>query len=790
MTPLILNKIKFFKSEVPSKKRASNHKPHNKKNKKVRYFDRILKDPFLYLFIFVLIITYLTSYIPSKSLAELQPGEIVPADLEIPSDITLIDEETTKKRRREAAESILPVYTLDPNIFVYTEEKIRDFFQAGRVFIGDQAIPESQSDFLASAAKEFGLELSPSDLNTLIKNKFSSTLEETTISLIGKHSADGIILNRSLFIRDEQDRGFTLMERAGQERTVQITDVLEISEAEKRLLEEIDSLDLSEEEKSILVKLTHFFITPNVTFDGMETETRKEQARASIETVFYTLKKSKVIARKGDEVSAETAQLITLINQNLQGKSSWLINAAGTFFLFGLLLLTIWYYLKSLAKFEKAFKYFLMMGVLLVISLLIYKLSNVLGGTFSQSSDFFLLKNVETYNFALPLQFGTMIFAFLAGIQTALIFTVLNSILIGYLFQSSFPFMIFCLIGGFAAIYGIKYYGSRNRTSTFQAGLFVIAPVNTFNIITFHLIGETLGALDIFAAEIIMGLIGGMLSAALAFLFLPVFENAFKIITQSRLVELSNSDLPIFRQMAMEAPGSYHHSLIVSALAENAAKEIKLDSMLVKTAALYHDIGKIKRPEYFIENLTRSPDMHKGLKPSMSALVIFNHVKEGVDLSKKLKLPRRIRDVIEQHHGNSLVKYFFEKAKVEYDPEMQTIGEESYRYAGPKPQSKEAALVMMADAVEAASRSLKSPTKSNLKKVINDLINHFIQDGQLDDSEFSLKELKTAASSFLSTLDTIYHQRVEYPGFDFESKKARNAKQKNPSNDRNPEPAK
>lgn len=790
MTPLSINKIRFFKTEDPPKKRLSNNKTANKKEKEPRFFDKAIKEPFVYLFVFVLIITYLTSYIPSQSLPELQTGEIASADIEVPSDVTLIDEETTKKRRREEADKVLPVYSLDSNIFFYTEEKIREFFQAGRELVGRALTPETREEFSISAINAYSLELTANELNALIKNKFSANLEEAAISLIRKISAGGIILTRDHFFRDEQERGFTLLTGAGQERTVRTTDILDIAEAENRLSEDIGSLDLLPEEKSILVRLTHFFISPNVTFDGSETESRKEQARASIETVFYTIKKSRVIIRKGDEVTAETSQLITLINQQLQGKSSWLINAAGTFLLFGLLLLTIWYYLKSLVKVKKAFKYFLMMGVSLVISLLIYKLSLVLGGTFSQSSNFFLLKNVEAYNYAFPLQFGAILFAFLAGIQTALIFTVLNSILIGYLFQTSFPYMIFCLIGGFAAIYGIKYYGSSNRTSTFRAALFVLAPVNTFNIITFHLISERMGGIDTFAAEIFMGLIGGLLSAALAFLFLPIFENIFSIITQSRLVELSNSDLPIFRQMAMEAPGSYHHSLIVSALAENAAEDIKIDTMLVKTAALYHDLGKIKRPEYFIENRTRSADMHKDLKPSMSALVIFNHVKEGVELAKKLKLPQRIRDVIEQHHGTSLVKFFFEKAKVEYDPEMQTIGEESYRYAGPKPQSKEAALVMIADAVEAASRSLKSPTKASLKKVINDLINHLIQDGQLDDSEFSLKELKTAAASFLSTLDTIYHQRVEYPGFDFERKKAKNNKQANSANDRNSKPAK
>jgi hypothetical protein len=284
-----------------------------------------------------------------------------------------------------------------------------------------------------------------------------------------------------------------------------------------------------------------------------------------------------------------------------------------------------------------------------------------------------------------------------------------------------------------------------------------------------------------------MGLLGGILSACFAFLLLPVFEMLFGFATQAKLHELTNSDLPIFRQMAMEAPGSYHHSLIVASLAEKAADEIKIDSLLVKAGALYHDIGKIKRPEYFIENRLRTHDMHRDLKPAMSALVILNHVKEGVELAKKLKLPRKIIEIIETHHGKSLVRYFFEKAKDTYDPEMQKIGEESYRYPGPLPKSKGAALIMLADAVEAASRSLNKPTKSNLRRVISEIFNGALQDGQLDDCEISVKELVVVADSFLETLYTIYHPRVEYPGFEFEMKKKKKPNKK-PNNDRNHKP--
>jgi len=369
-----------------------------------------------------------------------------------------------------------------------------------------------------------------------------------------------------------------------------------------------------------------------------------------------------------------------------------------------------------------------------------------------------------------------------------LIFTILNSLLVGYVFQGNFPLMLFSFIGGLAAVYGIRYYKKQKRTSALRAGVFVVAPINVFLIIIFELIGEQMSNPGVFATEAAMGLLGGALSAALAFVLLPVIENIFGLITPTKLLDLTNSDLPIFRRMAMEAPGSYHHSLIVSALAEKAAEEIGLDVMLVKAGALYHDIGKVKRPEYFIENISRNPDLHKDMAPSLSSLVIINHVKEGVELARKLKLPKKIREIIEQHHGSTLVRYFFHKAKEVYNPDMQKIEEENYRYPGPPPNSKEAALIMLADSIEAASRSIKNPSRESLKRLIVEIFENYLQDGQLDNCDFSLRELRAIAASFHTTLYAIYHPRLEYPGFNFEVKKKKRTANGKKTNDRGLQP--
>ncbi|MCP2619951.1 HDIG domain-containing protein [Candidatus Aminicenantes bacterium AC-334-K16] len=738
---------------------------------------KLITSPFFFLLFYTLIISYFISYVPSKSLPELEVGQIAPQDIMAPFDITIEDKETTEQRRREAEEAVLPVYTLNKNIILNTEEKIREFFSFGREYLQQKPAQRSRAEFKQIIQERFGLELSLQDISLLWQLGFSPHLEDLLVKLLGKVSASGIIATKNLFIRKEPERGFNLVV-GERENFTTVDEILDIQEAKEKLSQEIKSLELASKEKAILQKLSHLFVTPNLTFDKMTTEERRQQARDNISPVFYTIKKGQVIIRKGDEVTTETVKQINIINQNLQKQSGWLINFLGTILLFTLLLVILWYYLKSISRKEDTIRLFNLMGSTLVLSVVIYKISVFLAEVFSTNASLPFFQHTESYYYAIPIQFGVLLFAFLTRIHTSLVYTVFNSLLIGYFFKFNFDLVLLALLAGFAAIYGIKYYGRQSRTNVFKSGFALIIPINILVIIILHLAKESLSSFSTISFQLLMGVIGGTLSAVLAYLLLPIFESIFQIVTPARLLELSNSDLPIFRKMAIEAPGTYHHSLIVATLAEKAAESLRLDPMLVKTGALYHDIGKLKMPEYFIENKNRGLDLHKDLKPSMSTLVIINHVKEGLEQAKKLKLPKKIKEIIEQHHGASLVKYFFEKAKEEYDPEMHKIGEENYRYPGPPPKSKEAALIMLADSVEAASRSLKNPTRSNLKNVIEDIINYYLQDGQLDESGFSIKELKIIADSFLETLDTIYHHRVEYPGFNFERKPAPGKKSK------------
>jgi cyclic-di-AMP phosphodiesterase PgpH len=783
------NSFMFFKKKTPSSKRngkKTSQPPSPPQHS--GFWKKLIKNPWLYIIIFAAATAYLTSYSPSRSLPELEKGEIAPVNIVAPDNLTIEDQETTENRRREAVETILPVYILDNNVFLNTEEKIREFFKSGRDMIQSGVTASRIKEFIQSANEKYRIELTNDTLNHLIRNDFSSQLEEQLINLIGMISQQGVILTKNLFIHGEQEKGLVLIRIPGDEKSIQIEDILNIEEAREKISQETEKLELNQRQKSLLKFLGHAFIKENITYNPTETDLRRRRASQSVETVFYTIKEGKVILRKGDEVTQDVIKQINIINQNLSNKPSWILNFLGLFLLFGIMLTAALFYFRHYLK-EHGLEKILMTGTTLVFSLLIYKLTLVISDLLSQNTNMRILEYARSYNYAIPFQIGPLLFTYLNGIPMGLILMVINAVIVGYLLQANFYLTIFALVGAIGAIAGISHYG-KSRNSTLQAALAFLLPLNIFLIFTFHLIQEQGGSMDLFGSEIFMAVLGAVMSGAIAFLLIPLYESGFGVLTPARLQDLTNSDLPIFRKMAMEAPGSYHHSLIVASLAENAAEKINLNALLVKAGAMYHDIGKIKRPEYFIENRARNADRHKTLKPSMSTLVIVNHVKEGVEQAIRLKLPKKIQEIISQHHGDSLIRYFFEKAKEEYDPEMHKIGEESYRYSGPKPKSKEAALVMLADSVEAASRSLKNPNETNLRHLINDIFNNYLLDGQLDNSGLSIQELKIIADSFLHTLDTIYHPRIEYPGFDFERNNRKKSNQNKFKNDKHPQSTK
>lgn len=357
--------------------------------------------------------------------------------------------------------------------------------------------------------------------------------------------------------------------------------------------------------------------------------------------------------------------------------------------------------------------------------------------------------------YLIPIALASMLLTILFDVEVGLLMTVVISILIGVLRNFDFSTMFVAIIVGTVAAYSVRKV--RHRHNFFRPSLYLVATY----IFSVYVV-ESLKLQP--AGEIIKscayGAINGALAPMLTIAMLPIFEYLFRITTDITLLELSDLNRPLLKRLSLEAPGTYHHSIIMGTLAEEAAKNIDANSLLARVGAYYHDIGKSLKAEYFVENQMGAKNKHEKLSPSMSALILESHVKEGREMAKAAGLPQVIIDFIEQHHGNSKMSYFYQKAL-----DMGASEEEaaSFHYPGPKPQFKEAAIVMLADSVEAASRTLEDPKPARIRSLVRNILHDKIQNGQLNDSNLTLRDIYRIEDSFVYIISAIFHRRIEYP---------------------------
>jgi len=432
------------------------------------------------------------------------------------------------------------------------------------------------------------------------------------------------------------------------------------------------------------------------------------------------------------------------------------------------------FFINHPSSFRRNSRVLLIFGIMF-IHLALFRVSFALAdrGTFGLHGDH--------YSFLVaPFALAPMIISILLGRTLALLVTVLCSVWGALLVSGAMalPIMIAGLVVGFLAVLATD--GVRKRSSLVRAGLLIGISVTGFGIL-FGMIGANFldgQKVDWIALGygVLAALLGGVVTAMFVGGVLPILESLFRIITDISWIELADLNNPLLRRMTIEAPGSYHHSLLVANLAESAAEAIGANATMCRVCSYFHDIGKLAKPEYFIENIGEADNPHDDLTPTMSALVITAHVKEGVDIALTHKLNPRIIDVIEQHHGTSLVYFFYRKAIEQEkqarerqeegelnDDDVPEVSEESFRYPGPKPQFKESGIISLADAVESASRSLEKPTPGKITQLVEDIISSRILDGQLSECDLTLREINVISESFNSTLRSMLHSRIIYP---------------------------
>ncbi|HSA59840.1 MAG TPA: HDIG domain-containing protein [bacterium] len=510
-------------------------------------------------------------------------------------------------------------------------------------------------------------------------------------------------------------------------------------------------------------------------FDEEAIAVLQEKAASDIEPVTIRIQAGEVIVRSGDPFDERDVLIIEGIRKE-KSKEFGRTRFLGTFLFVSLFLLAFFYVLRgSFRKIRLLPKDFIFLGSLLVLLVSIERTALFVVGAVRG----LLPIDVPFSSFygVIPVAFVTMMVQLVLPLPVAILFVPVSAVMAGFVFQGNLNYTIFHLVSCALGLHLMARV--RTRGQILGVG-FKLGAVHALMVVVFDMVGVTsltgpLGWEDTLA-RVGLAFLGGLINAIAVLTLMPVFEIAFNYLTPIKLLEYGSLNHPLLREMIVRAPGTYHHSHMVGTLAEAASEAIGADALFARVASYFHDVGKMVKAPYFIENQSAAglEDRHASLAPSMSALIIASHVKDGLELARQHKLPQRIIDIIPQHQGTKLITYFYNKAKEKEDPEMHVVSERDYRYPGPKPQTREAGVILLADTIEAASRALKDRSPARLEEVVRNMINKNFIDGQLDECELTLKDLHTIARSFLRVLMGVYHQRIEYPA-DEADKAARGA---------------
>ena len=678
------------------------------------------------------------------------------------------DAAATARRRAEAAAEVLPVYDWDPGAALRLENELRGSFRKAREV---WAASRRRGNLLPSLREAFDLPVRDQALAALARLSFSREIENQLVAAIADTYKSGVVDNRDLLL-ENGGRGLLLRDAASS-REVRRRELAEIAEygspVKAALAARLSAGLLTSREAAEVAAFLAPALRPNMTFNSGESARRRAEASRSVEIVLTKIPRGKVIVRRGDEISPRAAEWIAAVRSSASDLSSWL-KVGGILILQTLAAAVFWVDARRQRRRRvergSVIVYASLLATGIVFSLVTrgaFFLAQTLSSSFEGSA-----WAAHTY-YAIPFAAGSIMASLVAGMGPALLFAAVHAIGAGILMGQSFPFVLFALVGSLAGIFGMGKLRSRSVLLGLGG---LVAAANLVSISAIALLAGEARGWD-FAADVLGGLAGGFFVAMFVGVLLPVFEHLFHVTTDIRLLELSNQNLPLLRTLALEAPGTYQHSLMLGHLAEAAAEAIGADALLARVSGYYHDIGKTKMPDYFIENQPKGYNRHDRLEPSMSALVIAAHVKEGVEMAKKARLPEPIVAAIREHHGTKLIRYFYQKALTRSDPAQGAVSEQEYRHQGPKPSTRVNGILMIADAVEAASRTLIEPTPAKIRAMIQTIVDDCLRDGQFDDCDLTMRDLAAIVETLEKTVSTVFHHRIDYPGFDFNRERSR-----------------
>ena len=659
---------------------------------------------------------------------DLAAGDVPRSTLRSPIEYEVLDPEATESARLAAVAEVMPVYTFDTGAAAGMKADVASYFPPE-----EAAEPPPPPNPLAAQIAA----LSEDD---------RLTLQSTAAGILDDLGERGILPD----VRDLPDRAtpYVILRKGDVEINRDARQITYVDAARSAARQSVrSSLPSPGPLRDICTRLLTEVLRPNLAFDPAETQQRRKAASTNAPQIYYKVQRGEVLAREGIPVSHSDARKIEALSGKLTLRSR-LARLAGIAILTMLLAIIVWLYMShySVHVLHSTRELMLFGSTLLMMA--------AAGRAMVTYVSFATLDP----GFLIPVAIAAMIITIAMDARVAILVATVIAIFVGVITEYRVETLVVALVGGISSIFCV--WRIRRRTVLLRAGL-VVGLANTAAILGVTLLRNWPMHEALFNA-VAGGLGNGLLCAVITPGLLPIFEHVFGMTTDFRLLELSDLDQPLLKRLANEAPGSYQSSLTVGTLAEAAADAVGANSLLARVGAYYHDIGKLSKPSYFGENQpdAKPAKRHETLTPSMSSLVLISHVKDGVEMARESGLPPAIVDIIRQHHGTTL-NYFYQKAKAE-DPEG-AVKEENFRYPGPRPQTREAAIVSLADSVEAATRSLESPTPRRIREQVLRIINNKFIDGQLDECDLTLRDLTRISECFIRVLTGVYHTRVPYP---------------------------
>lgn len=675
-------------------------------------------------------------------------GEIASQDVTAPRDFLIEDQESTLTRKEQVAQTQPPVFDLTLIPFAQLAKKL-----TGILDQINSITPENQPRIQTAVAEELGLQVASTAWAQWTRESFHELMHADVIPWLEEVYRRGVLaehrfvadITTGIVIRD--------LSTGTEQLHINVSDYLDLSGLGDALDAYLREAQQPQAVRRAAQALVSPLLRPNLTLNQEASQARTASAVQAVEPVFYQIKKGEIVVRKGERVTQDHQRKMQTLFSDQADRYHW--GRSGGIFLFSLAFgMGIFHSARGLGKRLTPKDALLLTSILLIFT----ALAKFVAFTRLPLNQELAYLTANVFVYSLPVAGATGLLALFFPVQVCLFAGALLAFTCTQMLHAGFDVFLFFLVG--ATGYSLFLHGAQTRMDILKTAPPLLA----------ILLG-TWSALNLLNPQGLLWLASGaafvtagaILSTLLLLALSPVVEFVFGYTSRFKLMELMSLEQPLLQSLMVNAPGTYHHCLIVANMAEAGAKAIGANPLLAKVAALYHDIGKLKNPHYFIENQFGCENKHDKLAPSMSALILTAHVKKGAELAAAHKLGPEISDLIQQHHGTRLISFFYQKALSQAGDKAESVREDDFRYPGPKPQSREAGIILLADAIEASSRTLVDPTPSRIRGHIQKLVRSVFNEGQLDESDLSLKDLHVLSETFQRILTGIFHQRIHYP---------------------------